>query len=300
MQQSWNMAPPAGGALGQSRIAHPVRRYALIFGLLNGLFAALQVAVGSVAALENRAALGSLYYGIQNEVLDPAVVYAWLAPILAATYGSCLVAFGFGMWLCWHAGRAAALAAGRDTGGASAGMLASVIGSGIWIAASIAGALILHTDGTISGIFATTPSLSDANIGGELLGLLTQEGVAAFLALGFGAVAGRMGAASVRFPPRAAPPMPYGPYYTAAAPPPPAGYPAGGPPLPSYPTYPPPPEWYRGSGQTPGQPFYTAYPPPLSSWPLAGSAAPPQAAGRDSAAGPTPGLEDSTERTENG
>ena len=262
MQQSWNVSPFAmsatGGARAGSPDTHAVRRYGLIFGLLNGLFATLQVALSSSAALENHSAISSLYYGFKNQALDPSVAVAWLAPILVSAYGSCLVAFGFGMWLCWQAGRATALAAGRDAGGASAGMLTSLIGSGVWIAASVAAVLVLRTDGTASGILATTPDRSAANLGGELAGLLTQEVVGGLVALGFGAVAGRIGAGSVRFPSRTAPPATFAPLYAATVPLPPAGYPAAGMPMP---LYPPSPDFYRGPAPAPGQPFGGGWPP---------------------------------------
>jgi hypothetical protein len=265
MQQSWNVSQVAmsatRGARAGSTEAKAVRRNGLIFGLLNGLFATLQVALSSSAALENHAAISSLYYGFKNQALDPSVALAWLTPILASAYGSCLVAFGFGMWLCWQAGRATALAAGRDVGGASAGMLTSLIGSGVWIAASVAAALVLRTDGTVSGLLATTPDRSAANLGAELAGLLTQEVVGGLVGLGFGAVAGRIGAGSVRFPSRAAPPATFGPLYAATIPLPPSGYPAPGMPMP---LYPPPPDFYRGPAPAPGQPFSGGWPPGYS------------------------------------
>jgi hypothetical protein len=288
MQQSWNVAPAvrgvAGGATAQGEIAHPVRHYALIFGLLSGLFAAMQVAVSSSAALENRAAISGLYYGLQNQALDPSIAAAWLAPVLVAAYGSCLVAFGFSMWLCWHAGRAVAAASGNPTGGAGAGMLTSLLGSGIWIAASVAAVLALHTDGTASGIFATTPNLSAANLGGELSELLGQEVVAVVVALGFGAVAGRMGAGSIHMPPRATFVPAAAPPYGAPASMLPASY-SGYPGYPSYPGYPPPPELYRVPAHAPGQPAPGAWPP---AYPL-GAASPAYPSYPPYAAPPQPG-----------
>jgi hypothetical protein len=306
MQQSWNMSPFAMSATGGVRAASPeaqaVRRYGLIFGLLNGLFATLQVAISSSAALENHAAISSLYYGFRDQTLDPSVAVAWLTPVLASAYGSCLVAFGFGMWLCWQAGRATALAAGRDAGGASVGMLTSLIGSGVWIAVSVVATIVLHTDGTASGVLASTPDRSAANLGGELFGLLTQEVVGGLVALGFGAVAGRIGAGSVRFPARSAPPATFAPLYAATIPLPPHGYPAAGVPMPSYPPLP---DFYRGLPQAPSQqfgggwpssypggaayppaypaqPFYAPYPPPApypGAAPLMGPAVPPAGGG---------------------
>ena len=186
-----------------SRLApgHPVRRFGLIFGLLNGLFAMLQVAVSSWAALVNHGAIASLYYGANGVGFNPTVLVNWLAPVLVAAYGTCLLGFVASLWLCWHAGRAAAAASGRRGAGAQAGLLVSLLGSAIWIVTSVLAALILHTDATVSGILATTPARTPTHLGAEIAGLLTQEIIAGLLALGFGALAGRMGAGAAHLPP---------------------------------------------------------------------------------------------------
>ncbi|HEY7780057.1 MAG TPA: hypothetical protein VIC85_07585 [Ktedonobacterales bacterium] len=249
MQQPWSVyyspAPPPAFAPAP----RPSPWTVPLLGLLYGLFAVLQVVVSVSAAVENHSVIAGLYYGTQQSGFDPTVAVQWLAPMLVATYGSCLAAFVIDMGLCWYAGRLVAGASVRGSGGAGAGLLTSVIGSAIWIAASIVAVLFAHTDGTIAGLFATTPQYSAANVGGEIVGLVVQEGLAAALALGFGALAGAIGGASARprpalavMPPRAHSMPPIAPAampYPGAAP-----YPLN----PYYPVnlpYPPPPEFYR-------------------------------------------------------
>jgi hypothetical protein len=229
----------------------------LTLGLMNGLFATLQVVVSSSGAVENSPALASVYYGTHGAGLDPTVIASWLAPLVIATYGSCLVAFAIGMGLCWYAGRLVALA-GSPAAGTRAGLLTSLIGSVIWIGASVVGVLLAHADGSLSGlVVAAQGRPSSAGVGGELAGLLAQEIVAALITLGFGALAGSIGASSV---PR--------------QPPPPRQVSPGGPPagwnMYGTVSYPPRPEMYR----TP--------PPALATDP----GAPPPASGTDPA-GPT-------------
>lgn len=281
MQQSEHALPaPTGGrpvAPSRATDAHPVWRYGLIFGGLSGLFAVLQLSVSVTSAVENRAAFASLYYGVQNQALDPTVILRWLGPVLVATYTSCLLGFALSMWLCWHAGRAAAAASGRRSFGALAGMLASMIGTLIWIVASVAAVLLVHTDGSISGIFTTNPIHPTASTGGAIAGLVVQEAVAGLIALGFAAIAGRLGAATAQMPPSTAVltrspwpgaptlasyPTAYGPTFAPPVPPNPPGAPALTPPparpFVVAPMYPPPPEYYRA--QQNGAPFASPTP----------------------------------------
>ena len=204
------MLSGAGGIpVWQARAGHPVRRFALIFGLLNGLFAALQVAGSTWAALINHGAYAGLYYGAHGVGANPTVLIGWLTPELVAGYGLCLLGNIAGLWLCWHAGRAAAAATGQRGAGAQAGMLVSLLGSAIWIAASVLAVAAFHTDATVSGILAATPGRTSQYLGSEIIGLLVQEIIAALFALGFGALAGRIGAGAAHLPPRGAVAMGY-------------------------------------------------------------------------------------------
>lgn len=224
------------GTVTGAQDAHPVRRYALAFGLLNGLFAALQVAVSSWAAAVNQGVYTSLYYGLNGVGFNPTTLANWLAPMLIAAYGTCLLGFCVSLWLCWQAGRAAAVATGRRGAGAQAGALVSLLGSAFWIVLSVLMTLVLHTDATLAGlagVIAATPGQPRTNVPTEILVLLVQQIIAALLALGFGALAGRIGAGAAHLPSvsmaRAAiiPPAPMPPYSVyppAAYPPPPESY----------------------------------------------------------------------------
>lgn len=239
---------------------HPVRRLALTFGLINGLFAALQVAVSSWAAVINQGVSASLYYGVNGVGLNPSIIASWLAPMLIAAYGTCLLGFIASLWLCWQAGRAAALATGRRGAGAQAGTLVSLLGSASWIVLSVLAALVLHTDATVAGlagIVTAAPGRVGPNPPTEIVVLLVQLIAAALFALGFGALAGRIGAGAAHLPP--APP-------TSAAR---MGYPA---PIPPYGFWPPPTPPY-------GPYSPAAYPPRPESYvpPAAGQASPPSA-----------------------
>lgn len=238
----------ASAAGAQPWGAHPVRRLALVFGLVNGLFAALQVAVSSWAAVINQGVSASLYYGVNGVGLNPSIIASWLAPMLVAAYGTCLLGFIVSLWLCWQAGRAAALATGRRGAGAQAGTLVSLLGSAIWIVLSVLAALVLHTDATVAGlagIVTAAPGHVGPNPPTEIVVLLVQLIAAALFALGFGALAGRIGAGAAHLPPL----PPAGATrmgYPAPMPPMPMPWPPPNPPYGPYPptAYPPRPESY--------------------------------------------------------
>ncbi len=262
-------APLSPVSAEPTRVGHPLSRYAWMFGALNGLFAALQVMVSVSAALESRAPLSSLYYGIHGSGFDPSMLVAWLGPLISATYGTCLLGFIVSLWLCWHAGRAVASAAGARSGGAVAGLLTSVIGSGVWMVVSIAAIAIAHTDGSITGILNTNPGFSAASVRSEGVGLVVQELVAASLSLGFGAIAGHLGAATVSVTAssrRNLPQMPPSARYMPMSP-----HAVSGPTVPPFAgstLYPPPPEVYRAPWPpagwiTPGAPQPSSWPAPM-------------------------------------
>jgi hypothetical protein len=258
MQQPMEYAPSSGAASGRGQhgqVAHPVARSGLVLGLLNGLFGILQVVTSSSGAIENHATISSFYYGRHGTGFDIAIMASWLAPVFLAAYGSCLVAFAVSMWLCWRAGRASAAASGYSAGASVAGLLVSMIGSGIWIVASVVAVLLAHTDGTLTGVLATTPDTTAAHQTVELVGLLGQEVVAAAIALGLAAIAGHIGGRSARVPPRRLPgrplvvAMPAYPQYPPASLYPP--YASGGYPLPGVPGYPPQPHPYGSASPLP-------------------------------------------------
>ena len=271
MQEPWRVSPAmTHPPQDTGKAAHPVLRYALIFGLVIGVFALVQVGVSVVAAQENRTEIASFYYGLHGAGIDVNALGSLLGPVLAAAYGSCLVAFLAGMWLCWYAGRAAAFESGRRSAGAQAGLLASATGSLIWLAGGVVAALLFHTDGSISGILTTQPDLGATTVSSEVAGLLTQEVVAGLLALGFGALVGWMGGGAA---------LEARTKYLAALPTPGAYLQMPVPALPAAPytlplVYPPSPDLYRQNPDSAGQPnsapppylppYFPHYPPPAA------------------------------------
>lgn len=191
----------SGPGVAQPWGGHPVRRLALWFGLVNGVFAVLQVAVSSWAALINQGVYVSFFYGVNGVGFNNDALTAWLLPIFTAAYGTCLLGFIASLVLCWHAGRAAAWATGRRGAGGEVGALVALYGSVIWIVASVAAVLIIHTDGTVAalaGVLTAPGKQPGINPATEIVVLLAQEIVAGLLAVGLGALAGRIGAAAAR------------------------------------------------------------------------------------------------------
>ena len=277
MQQSEHAAPQTTGGGTATKVPgglRPVLRYGLLFGSLSGLFALLQLAVSVTSAIENRSAYASVAYGLQNNGFNLQIIGQWLGPVLVATYTSCLVAFGLSMWLAWYAGRVTAVATRRRSLGALVGMLTSVVGSAIWIVVSVGVAAVARIDGTLSGILTASVGPSTGPNSSQIFWLVGQEVAAALFAIGFAAIAGRLGAASVRLPeglvsgPAQTSPVryiafgPYGPYAGGVVPPAvPALTPPPARPFVVAPMYPPPPELYRQQQAAPyGYPTAPGYP----------------------------------------
>ncbi len=256
-------------------------------GIVSGLFAALQVLISASAARANIATIESMRWSLAR--LDsgggnPVPLIGLLVPVVLVTYGSMIVTGAICLVICWHAGRLTAYVNGRRGGGAGAGFRVALLSGIIWIVFAIIISLLLHADGTITGVVASTPDGSA--LPAQLAGLLIQQLIFGAIGLGLGAWAGALGSNRAPLPeatPVAAPayvlPATYGMYpaYPAyPAYPPIAGYPTDGgypvsstpyqapapyappqqlpqPPGVTPPSYPPPPDYYRipGAGQTP-------------------------------------------------
>jgi hypothetical protein len=231
-------APPA---------PRPIQRYGLLFGVIAGLIALVQVGVSVVSALENRYSLTNLYFSTSGGDAAIASALTQVLPLLAAAYGTCLLGFGFALVLCWQAGRAAALETGRAAAGTEAGLLVIVISSLTWVIASVAAVLLFHTDGSFAGLATASASLSSATDAREIAILVGQETLAILVALGVGALVGRLAGGAAITTLRRTPIVPYVPapgspigqmpFFTAPAPYPPQ---APTPPLSQWPTEPPP------------------------------------------------------------
>lgn len=253
------------------------RVYGVRVGLVAGLFSIGQVGLSLAAAHGSEASLRAIQQAFtvlaSNGIADPTVLIPALLPMLLITY---LSMAGIGLMtilFAGHAGRLAALAQGRHAGGASAGMWTWLVSTGIWLLASIVGAAITHTDGTISGIF--TGNFTAQFLPQQIFFLLIQEIIAALIGLGFCALAGSMGANNAHLvapqpvaPPMAFPPRGYPPYHPYPYPYAPQGMPGYPPAYPVYPGYPPAPAGAYPYPQQPQQPQPYApsmpYAPPVS------------------------------------
>jgi hypothetical protein len=261
-------------------------------GIVSGLFAALQVLISASAARANIATIESMRWSLarlESGGGNPMPLLGLLVPVVLITYVAMIVTGAACVVLCWYAGRLTACGNGRRGGGAGAGFRVALLSGGIWIAFSIIISLLLHADGTVSGVVASTHDGSA--LPAQLAGLLIQQLIFGAIGLGLGAWAGAIGSNSAPLPETpamAAPayvlPAAYGMY---PAYPPIAGYPTNGgyPVNPSPyqapapyappqqfpqptsampPSYPPPPDYYRttSAGQPPSAPQ-----PPSSSAP---------------------------------
>lgn len=244
-------------------------------GILSGLFAALQVMISTSSARANIASIESMRWSIERLQTgggNPVPLIGSLAPVVLITYAAMIVTGAISLGLCWYAGRVTAFVEGRRDGGAGAGFRVALLSGGIWIVFSIIISLLLHADGTLTGVL--TSSRDGSNLAPQLGGLLLQEAILAAIGLGLGSWAGYLGARSASLPsetplagPMVAPVAFYGMYpayppiagyhangsYPITTPPSPYAYPypmpyAYGPPQPTGsvpPSYPPPPDYYR-------------------------------------------------------
>lgn len=233
------------------------RYYGRNLGMIAGLFAFLQVLVSISSARANlllmRATQDVITNITNNIVQTPLNLLADLVPTLVATYAAMLITGVIMLGFAFRAGRVTAQEIGRHSG-ASAGFWVALISGTIWLVISLLGAVILRADGTISGVL--TSGASDRLIP-QVFWLLIQEAPLALLGLGFGALAGLIGAHTAPITPRrrlAAPYTPVAPYPGTPAPfqPYPAQtYQPSALPAPT-PAYPPAPEFYQ-TQRDPGQ-----------------------------------------------
>ena len=208
-------------------------------GIVSGLFATLQVLISASAARANIATIESMRWSLAR--LDsgggnPVPLIGLLVPVVLVAYGSMIVTGAICLVICWHAGRLTAYVNGRRGGGAGAGFRVALLSGIIWIVFAIIISLLLHADGTITGVVASTPDGSA--LPAQLAGLLIQQLIFGAIGLGLGAWAGALGSNRAPLPeatPMAAPayvlPATYGMYpaYPAyPAYPPIAGYPTDG------------------------------------------------------------------------
>ncbi len=186
------------------------RYYGRNLGMMAGLFAFLQVMVSVSSARANlllmRATQDVITNITNNIVQTPLNLLSDLAPTLIATYAAMVITGVIMLGFAFRAGRITAQEIGRHSG-ALAGFWVALISGTIWIVVSLLGAIILRADGTISGVL--TSGANDRLVP-QVVWLLIQELPLALLGLGFGALAGLIGAATAKITPR--PAQAYAPY----------------------------------------------------------------------------------------
>jgi hypothetical protein len=242
-----------------------------LLGFLSGLFALMQLLISASAVKANALTIAGLQQALASGAGGLNLLQD-LVPVLVVTYLSAAIAGAVMMGFAWYAGRLTALAIGRREYGAAAGFWVALWSGTIWLALSVVVTLLTRADGTISGIFTSTPDGS--RLGAQLILLLLQNSFAALCGLGLGALAGAVGASGAPVPPASAAARPIQPGY-------PGGYAAG--PIGQMPIgkYPPPPG--------PTTPWPNSYPSgayPPGTWPgtWPGTPSPPSPTGPSSTA----------------
>jgi hypothetical protein len=221
------------------------RSYGWNLGILSGVFAALQVLISASTARANISSIESMRWALsrlQTGGGNPLPLLRPLGSVVLVSYGSMVVTGVASLCLSWYAGRLTAYVHGRRTGGAGAGFRVALLSGLIWMAFTTIISFVLHSDGTITGVIASTPDGS-ASVP-QLIGVLIQELILAAIGLGLGAWAGYIGSGSAplaKMP--ATPPMAQPAMY---------GY------QPIYPVYP----MYPVYGAYPGSQGYSGYPMP--------------------------------------
>lgn len=224
------------------------RSYGWNLGILSGLFAALQVLISASAARANIFSIESMRWALsrlQTGGGNPLPLLRPLGAVVLVSYGAMVVTGVASLCLSWYAGRLTAYVHGRRTGGAGAGFRVALLSGLIWMAFTVIISLVLHSDGTITGVVASTPDGSA--FAPQLIGVLIQELILAAIGLGLGAWAGYIGSGSAplaKMP--ATPSMPQPAVY---------GY---QPMYPVYPMYP----MYPMYGAYPGSQGHSGYPLP--------------------------------------
>jgi hypothetical protein len=174
------------------------RRYGWYLGAVAGGFAAVQLLVSIVAALANAGNILSAQRALENGTADPDFLVSPLLPTVVASYLGMIVTGAIMLYLARRAGQLAAYVSGRREAGVIAGGWVALISGLIWIVLSMVLILLVHADGTLTGILTSNP-------GGplqpfELTGLLVQELGAGLIGWGLGSLLGQRGADSVPLP----------------------------------------------------------------------------------------------------
>src|SRR5512146_3051826 len=128
-------------------------------GILSGVFAVLQVLISAFTARANMASIESMRWALSRLETgggNPIPLLGSLGAVVFVTYLSIVVTGAISLILSWHAGRITAYARGRRAGGAGAGFRVALLSGGIWIVFSVLISLLMHGDGTITGVVASS------------------------------------------------------------------------------------------------------------------------------------------------
>ncbi len=187
--------------------------------LTAGMFALLQVLISASAAASASPAILSMQRSLVNysegggpsigQVADP------LLHLFVVTYGSALVLLAITLGLAWYAGSVAMENTGDVGRAAGAGTVVVLTSGLVWLFFGIPLILLTHADGTVAWLIATlgvimlTPSGPPATsvymsapgfpyLLIQFLALLLQVILFLLFGMSSGAIAGRIGAGSVR------------------------------------------------------------------------------------------------------
>ncbi|WIG58874.1 MAG: hypothetical protein OJF49_001621 [Ktedonobacterales bacterium] len=198
---------------------HDTKRYTRILGITASLFALLQTLIVGSAARANQADVLALQQSLASNTIGGGVNFE---PFLVASlrifliaYVSAFIALLIIVCIAGYAGYIAALLTGNRSAGSAAGRGVINITAIIWLLATLLGCVVFHADAYISwaiatiavmistpqnhapsGIYVTQPG--SVFIITQIVVLLLQALVGYGLAIGFGSLAGNIGANRVR------------------------------------------------------------------------------------------------------
>ncbi|MGO8949035.1 MAG: hypothetical protein ACLQUY_15585 [Ktedonobacterales bacterium] len=209
----------AGGSPAVTSRAADVEGFIWTIRLTAGMFALLQVLITISAAASAYPAVLTMQRSMVNWSENGGVSIGQLAgplvQLFLVTYISALILLAITLGLAWYAGRVAMENTGMPAQAVSAGTSVALASGLVWLIIGIPLVMLSHADGTISWLIATIgvitvspsgPPASSVYVTSpgvpylliEFLALLLQGILFLIFALNGGAIAGRIGAGSLR------------------------------------------------------------------------------------------------------
>ncbi len=136
------------------------------YGLLNGAYGLLQVAIAGSTAAAYSGSLVTLLHA--NDTGAGVVPLDGILPPALVAVISCLVGGIFSLGISYYAARNTAKLTGDVGLGQRAGMVAALLGVGFWTVLGILSALLTSTDGA----FLTIDPFSHTGYGTQLIGII--------------------------------------------------------------------------------------------------------------------------------